>query len=240
MDPELQWSISSITGSTLTSEPPGRKGPNITFTYTTLPSSWVGWKNLYLTHPAVSCMDYQLVEIFYSFSATNHPGEGSGTTENWYYYYGQTTADTGAQYDSGGSYTSTEYPYNYYVGNLLIPCLCPPIGDNANAELWGIDTYAVVSRHEYRHYQDFMSWWGPAGWNPPNNDQDWDLIPDNLEPGFSASEGGPYDPEKTITYPIPNWPSINDCERKCLFTQQPWTVGSLKMQDWAYRGSQWH
>jgi len=195
---------------------------------------------MYLHHPAVTDIDYQLVEIFYLHNATNHPGEGSGTIQNWYYYYGQTTANQGAEYNNSGSYTSTDYPYNYYVGNLSIPHQCPPVGDNANAELWGIDTYAWASRHEQSHHEDFMSWWGTAGWNPPSNDQDWDLIPDNLEPGFSASEGGPYDPEKTITYPISNWPTINDCERKCLFTQQPWTVGSLKMQDWAYPGSQWH
>ena len=44
MDPNLHWSIASISGSTLTSNPPDRNGPVINFTYTTLPSSWIAWR----------------------------------------------------------------------------------------------------------------------------------------------------------------------------------------------------
>jgi hypothetical protein len=135
--------------------------------------------------------------------------------------------------------TSTQHPFKYYVGGLQVPHPCPPWGDNANATLHGIDTYAWTSRHEYRHSQQFNSWW-PTGWNPPNNDQDYDLIPDNLEPTIGASAGGPYDPTTSMTYTPPSgWTTLNDTERICLFTQQPWVIGSLEDEDWASPGSQW-
>jgi len=92
LNADLEWTLTAISGSTQTSNPDPAKGPNITFTYTTLPSSnsEFGEKTLTMMHPNLPAdcnQDTQTVEIFFHRDAYNHTGEGSGSTRNWYYYW---------------------------------------------------------------------------------------------------------------------------------------------------------
>jgi hypothetical protein len=229
MDPELQWSISSITGSTLTSEPPDRKGPNITFTYTTLPSSWVGWKNLYLTHPAVSCMDYQLVEIFFLRDETNNPEE---INPNWYYYWSKTCASSGTHHYDGSKPDHLGY-YRWGDTHFHICPLACGFRDLTGHD--GIDTFAETCLHEKAHMDYFLSTWGT--WadylrRQPAEDQDegvGDGLKDSDEPGMG------YDPTKIGT-PTNQYRKDNDFEDYASKAEFNWTEGSADYADWANPG----
>lgn len=228
MDPELQWSISGITGSTLTSEPPDRKGPNITFTYTTLPSSWVAWKNLYLTHPAVSCMDYQLVEIFFSRDATNNP---EGINPNWYYYWSKTGASSGTHHynpgllDADGQYTFGD---NFFeIG---------PSAKNQDVGLVvkgdGIDNFGSTCLHEKAHMDYYFSAWDPYNPNLDRDENVGDGLKDGDEPGLTGLNGQPYNPNKIDT----NGDMYADDEDYARKFENTWEVESHDYEDWANPG----
>jgi hypothetical protein len=224
MDPNLQWSISGISGSTLTSEPPDRKGPDITFTYTGLPSSWVAWKNLYLTHPAVSCMDYQLVEIFFLRDEYNNP---EGINPNWYYYWSKTGASSGTHdynetipwdgcYTDGDNFFEIGPSAKDQDGGLVVK------GD-------GIDNFGSTCLHEKAHMDYYFSAWDPYN---PNQDQDGDGLKDTDEPGLIGLNGQPYNPN--------NWDTNNDRyedgeDYACKF-ENTWEEGSHDYEDWANPG----
>jgi hypothetical protein len=220
MDPDLIWSTPGISGSTLTSNPPDRNGTNITFTYTTLPSSWVGWKNLYLEHPAVSCMDWQLVEMFFSPDASNNPG---GTTPNWYYYWSQTSASSGNhQYDD----TTPGY-YGYYNGGDPYFYICPP----ARGYYWttghdGIDTFAEICLHENTHKTNYETWWAPLGGYNPVYDQDCDRVLDSAEPALGL------DPTKWDT----DGDGLEDEHDLAYDAELTWPKGNADSEDWGDPG----
>jgi len=148
LDADLEWTLTPIAGSTLTTDPSSAKGPTVTFTYTDLPSlnSEFGEKTLTLTHPELPSRcntATQTIEIYYSFDAKNWPGadpNGGDIPENWnwethpsadyryewtnwYYYYKQTSAHVGCTYHYWKSSCSPEDCPNYiaYVGGLNNP-----------------------------------------------------------------------------------------------------------------------
>jgi hypothetical protein len=87
---KLNWTLTAISDSTQTSSPSPAKGANITFTYTTLPSTNdFGNKILTLTHPEMTFFssDSEIIRIFFGRDNKNHAGTGSGITRNWYYYW---------------------------------------------------------------------------------------------------------------------------------------------------------
>lgn len=179
------------------------------------------------------------IEVFYDEAGTQHPG---GTTPNWFYYCKQTSANKGTMnYDSGATlghcYPNTNPDYLAYLGTGCHGAYSTPtVGKNANQSLNGIDTFAWIARHEWKHHESWDSWWG-AGGVVPANDTDSDCIPDNLEAGFGADAGGPYNNTKGDTYTTDSlaW----DSERHTCFTQDDWTVGSADSVDWAHPGNQW-
>jgi hypothetical protein len=227
MDPELQWSISGITGSTLTSEPPDRKGPDITFTYTTLPSSWVAWKNLYLTHPAVSCWDYQLVEIFFLRDEYNNPG---GINPNWYYYWSKTSASSGTHdynetipwdgcYTDGDNFFEIGPSAKDQDGGLVVK------GD-------GIDNFGSTCLHEKAHMDYYFSAWDPYNPNLDRDENVGDGLKDGDEPGLTGLNGQPYNPNKIDT----NGDMYADDEDYACKFENTWEVESHDYEDWANPG----
>lgn len=210
LDPNLEWTLTPISGSTLTWPdcPNTPKGPNITFTYTTLPSlnSQFGQKTLSLTHPSLPAgcnTDTQTVEIYYTFDAKNWPGAApepplfppggnphwAHTRTNWYYYYSQTSAHVGCTYRYDQSCCSPDDCPDYiaYVGGLNNPHEVLDYNDvrsgisivNSDDTLWGIDCFAWASRHEMKHHNDYSTWWGTLC-HDPNLDQD----PRPSNPGY--------------------------------------------------------
>jgi hypothetical protein len=238
LDADLEWTLTPIAGSTLTTDPSPAKGPTVTFTYTDLPSlnSEFREKTLTLTHPDLpsECNTAtQPIEIYYSFDAKNWPGadpNGGDIPEgynwethpcvtppyryektNWYYYYKQTSAHVGAEFTVNQSCASVESPFSYYVGSLENPRYNHLEGVNGGATLWGIDCFAWASRHEKEHSDDFSTWW-PDGYEfgPGTDDEDGDKLPDSNEPTWPASEGGPYDPNEDTTNKIHWWNPPSD------------------------------
>ena len=259
----LQWQLEAINainqgvGSTLTSNPNPPKGPNITFTYKGLPSLnyQFGEKTLTLSHPNGGTPRTQTVKIFFNGTddATNHPGEGTGVTPNWFFYWKQTGAGYGdVQYTQNGTLNGnaqTKFVNNQWVAyvsynnnNWYTPFL---VGDNAGNPLNGIDHFAWVCRHESRHKQLDDQYFpnGPFQYQvtydefglPVSNvnpvDQDGDGLADVLE-----GSGSPYGYE--TDHIDTNGDGVSDLEDYVQRTQAPWTEGSNDSLDWANPGHQ--
>jgi hypothetical protein len=91
LNADLEWTLEDISDpcTTLTAVPDPCVGPSVTFTYTGLPSSnsQFGEKTLTLEHGPSGFQDTRTIEIFFVPDANNHPGEGAGTSPNWFYYW---------------------------------------------------------------------------------------------------------------------------------------------------------
>ncbi len=245
---DLEWTLSTITSSTQTSNPDPPKGAKITFTYTTLPGSnnQFGEQTLTLKHPKFGegNIDTQTVEIFFSRDATNHTGAGAGTTRNWYYYWkegGVVSHLSHFEYkdkDGWGGYdpaTNRLYVYNnapkqnreYTVTNKYTGAT-HVIG--ATGE--GIDCCAETCIHEMKHR------WIHDNWSSLP-DGDGDGIPD-------CQEGIPpyyFNPIDRDTYNLadiyPNYWRYGDAEFLARIAEQ--SPGSVDPDyDWSdTNGKQW-
>jgi len=198
----LEWTLTPISGSALTSYPYPPKGYSVWFYYTGLPSSnsQFGEKTITLTHPQfpAGCnQDSQTVEVFFSRDATNNPG---GDDPNWFYYWkgdnvvsdlssfeyklipdaiGEYNMETGELFVSDGAQESkSEFSVTHKVrGDEW------PIG--ANGE--GIDCCAQVCAHELEH-----KWWHDNWSSFPDGDTDY--VPDCQE-GIPPFYFDPNDPD---------------------------------------------
>ncbi|MHC4083841.1 MAG: hypothetical protein ACYSWZ_00950 [Planctomycetota bacterium] len=200
---------------------------------------------------------------------------------NWYFYYSQTLAGLGIAYnrDGGSRCNPRENPYPLpppppftpLVGNLNNPHTnisytdlrhTPPFSIKNNGEtLWGIDCFAWASRHEMKHYDDYMFWW-PYGHDPeddqdtraprPDEPETGDNIPDDIEPSIPWADGGPFETHTAMTHGdydiFQGW----DDQVECLFSQDEWEIEkydglddnlnddpSETCLDWAKYGSRW-
>ena len=177
---------------------------------------------------------------FFEKDGTQNPGEGN--PPNWFYYWEQTTAAIGTMtYNAaaGGGECLWDNPdYTCELGpDSSTPYRTPQVGANANTDLDGIDTYAWSARHEWQHHEQKTTWWGEDGYDA-DDDEDGDGVPDDLEDGFDAEEGGPYDSDEYDSYPD-DGNLENDIERHCVHTQEVWGVGTANSNDWAHPGKQW-
>ncbi|HDH13071.1 MAG TPA: hypothetical protein ENG83_12880 [Nitrospirae bacterium] len=223
-NPKLEWSIDTISGSTLTSNPQNRKGPNITFTFTGLPSlnSEFSNKTLTLTYPNVSgTQDTQTVQTFFSKNALNNPGSGD---PNWYYYWSQTEASSGNhQYDPATP------NYGYYIwGDPHFYIGSPASGINSWTGHDGIDTFAETCLHENQHKINYQTWWVPIGGYNAQLDQDGDYVLDSAEPALNL------DPTKWDT-DGDGWNDEHDIAYDAEFN---WSAGRADSEDWSNPGHQ--
>ena len=117
------------------------------------------------------------VLVFFDPLAKNHPGEHAGATPNWFYYWGQTSAQgnfSKPEYVSKmPSCSSTDdsamarYMYDtdvIYMVDLAYRGSCVTrqgdvIDTGKTAE--GIDCFAELIRHEDVHRVELKQWWGP-------------------------------------------------------------------------------
>lgn len=87
----LEWQLTYVPGSTRSTTPDPPKGATPTFTYTGLPannSSFNVAKILSLDYPGSGCTPLNtVIWMFFPRDEMNHPGTGSGTIPNWYYYW---------------------------------------------------------------------------------------------------------------------------------------------------------
>jgi len=254
LDENLEWSLSQMAGSTLSSEPDPAEGGTVTFTYTTLPTnnSEFGDKTLKLTCPDPNITDTQEIQIFFARDAYNHPPPYTAQDRNWFYYW----KAAGVVADLAGGpfhyYDTNDYFGFYEPGpDLLWVCnLAPTQGDeltvtNKNTQQTevigapgeGIDCCAQVCTHELMH-QWIRHNWGQL----PDSDDDG--VPDADELATHTPGGyylDPYDPD---TYNIagtvdPNYATIGDQEFLCRKAEQ--SPGATNpSQDWSdTNGKQW-
>lgn len=258
-DPGLQWELTPIeavnqgVGSTLASTPSPPRGASVSFRYNGLPSlnDQFGNKTLTLSHPQGDSPRTQTIKLFFSSSATNHPGAGTGVTPNWFFYWKQTIAAWGdAQYstDTENNLGETKFANNtwrVYVGPANNGSYVPPSGINQGRTLNGIDNFAWAVRHEGLHktIEDQYHPNGPFHREPNGYDSmgfpimtvdpvdtDYDGLPDALEgPGTIYVVGNAYSSDDA---------NVNDGEHYVMTHQTPWSVGSADSVDWSNPGHQ--
>jgi len=233
LEDDLTWSITSIAGSSLSSNPSPPKGQIVTFTYTTLPSAngEFGEKilKLSLTINGEEYYDTQPVEIFFSRDGTNNPG---GTAPNWYYYWSQTSASTGSHmYNPSLTYDGA-YPLgkNYFE----IGPSAKDVDGGLVIKGEGIDNFGSTCLHEKAHMDYWLSTWGNVDSSPLAEDRDRDGLKDSAEPTMRGLNGNPYDPTLKDT----NSDGYDDFEDYAAKYEDTWAIGSHDSIDWANPGKQ--
>lgn len=231
----VSWSISSVAGSTIKwKDAAGKetnKGHEITCELTNLPSANSSFGNKTVTMTACSPVTAP-VQIFFDKWSTNHPvaaGEQAGTP-NWYYYWKQTSANSGTHtYDAGLGSRAGKCVFNG-VSNSWVVKIGSSAGNYATAGTWdnakGIDYFANVYRHEGQHRSDMIAQWGASSGFITGQDTDGDYLrhnpaetpqPANRETTITPPRvTGHYDPTNTttfricgITIQVANWPMRN-------------------------------
>jgi hypothetical protein len=229
----VRWSITPIAGSILTSVPANAKGRAVVFTYSGLPdsNSQFGPKYVYAALPQYGVVESVMIKTYFPKYATNHPAPGNGTTPNWYYYWGQTEADTGSHV-YGGQYCGSLNEPGYYQDSSLFFHICYlasqkwPVQCAGFDTSDGIDNYAQTCLHESQHLTDFFAWWAP-GLYDSTRDSDRDYIPNSVEP--------------QLGYDSTMWDSdrdgYKDWEDHALDRECDWICGD-DYEDWANPGHQ--
>jgi hypothetical protein len=245
------FGVATISGSSLAWDPanPGGKptasGDNLlaTVRFTGLPTlntSFGGKKAA--VYDADGCkLDEERYEVFFPKTALNHPGTGSGTTPNWFYYWAGTAVPgydlTSGLYIYGGAWFHTPAKYN---GDPADPHFT--IYDNAadvdqynsaglTVDRKGIDTFAATLVHEKTHWGIDLLWQRGGDWNG-KDDSDHDKIPDEVEIanahlGLDRMEPSSFDPPFILGDDQDFW-----CEVQALGV-----VGDAS-KDWANPGKQ--
>ena len=175
-------------------------------------------------------------------NATNHPG-GQAGSPNWFYYWGQTSANKG---NTTIKYLNATRSYYDYASDRTIF-----IANDAalsQISIWGtpkgIDCYAWTTAHEAKHHRQITNFW-PTQWRAVD-DTDMDWLPNDQEPIYMP--GRPYSPTNPATYPDVfgyGQNPIRDCEDINMRSQNPpysldklWENSSANLKDWANPGKQ--
>jgi len=124
LNADLKWTLEDISGSNKTSNPSSAEGPNVTFTYTGLPSSnsEFGDKTLTLTHQPSGLQATMDLEIFFPKWGSNHGG-GISSNPNWFHYWNSSVVGDLAGFiyenvDGSGLYEPT---YDILYVRILAP-----------------------------------------------------------------------------------------------------------------------
>jgi len=200
---------------------------------------------LILTGTASYIPNDKSVKVFFDQLGTQNPSTANPKPKNWFFYWTQTSANKGSPNyvnGNGGGYVQfTDNPnYRVYIDDGCTGSYTTPqVGQNANTTLTHIDNFAWTVRHEYRHHEQGVAWWGAGGYNGAD-DGDGDNMKDSFEGamGYGAADGGPFDDTDPDTFNN-DGNLVNDTERHAVFTQENWNVGSADGDDWAHPGNQW-
>jgi hypothetical protein len=187
----------------------------------------------------------QVYEVFFPCDACNHPGEGSGQTPNWFYYWLQTVTPLRdppprviffpsefSFYELGTDriHLGADIPTNRF------PVYC------ATPQLVGIERFGWAYVHEAWHHKSWREWWGLAtvdewwasyaGKDGPDGDKDSDVIPNRIE-----WASGRYDWTNKYTLyegKDPQWAGADDWEDMTCRTN--WHAKGDRSKDWADPG----
>lgn len=234
----LVWSLTPITGSTLTYQPPTRKGRQMVFNYSGLPSdnNQFGRKYLKASLPKYSAAESIMVKVYYPKYAANHPGGITGTP-NWYYYWGQTPANLEPD-EYGGTYCNDStygyFRYWWYSAGETMFHICDlasmfNVSPGYPSHSSGIDCFGEVCLHEHNHYANWWNWWGNHQYDSLYADRDHDYIPSVLEPSFGLDS----------TQSNTDHDLIDDFEEIAYDAMRNWIPHSIDTLDWANPGHQY-
>ena len=199
------FTVDTITGSTLawgSSNPNGKPTANgddllATVTFTGLPVNNTAFGNkkaaVYFN---TRKQDEKNYEVFFPKQERNHPGTGSGSTPNWYYYWAGAAVPG---YDlTSGTYSYADGSaddYAQYNGNPNNPHYTIHGPASAGHEQYnsagltvdrkGIDTCAATLVHEKQHRQTDLDWLPGGAWFA-KTDGDGDELPDDWEDAHTA------------------------------------------------------
>jgi hypothetical protein len=246
------------------SEEPATEGIGITYRAEKLPenNSSFGKKRVKLDYQEYDCnctSEETEIEIFYPRDAKNNP---DGTIPNWAYYWNKTSAKTNYKFDVVpkipddktiialpgfaclglvlDSYnTGVVARYDPFKGKIWVPenlpvMNCPSRPDGTKYE--GIDCFAQVIRHEGRHKDQLISWWGPnmANYNCID-DVDGDFLPNAVE---MATEGC----NSLLPWSCPGRPTwlgtVFDVDIDAYEYGWKWNPGDADKEDWSAPGRQ--
>ena len=232
-DINLQWAIDPVGNSVRTSVPNPPTGPIVTFTFTGLPANNADFGPKDLVLSLASCKDTQVVKIFFTALATNHPWN---ITPNWYYYWTQALNNGPHIYNALVNYGRTVQPdahieigANAYTQNGI------PRHPNENY----IDAFGIIVSHEQWHRSHRLHNINVhGGWNPPaNEDIDGDVVCDREPADPPGDHTGGWEAANGTD---PNNPTTHGIEDKEWIAQQNETDPNASALDWAFEGSQWH
>lgn len=164
---EVEWNLTDIGDKKATYSP--EKGLSTRITVEGLPEDNSGFGHHILTAQVKGkALDWVAIEVFFQPKATNHPGEGSGKTPNWFYYWGQTSAMTRDKnyivyvpelksdegYSAVGRYQ--QWSDTLALTNLVLTGSCKrPAGGPTSK---GIDCFGETIMHEWQHREEELSW----------------------------------------------------------------------------------
>jgi hypothetical protein len=247
----IQWDIEE-RGAALFKHDKAR-GESVTFEADTLPENNdpFGPRNVNakVEEGSCACTKRHPVRLFFSRDDRSNPG---GEEPNWSYYWKQTTAGKGFEYnvvnvippswahaDPVGAIARYDAPLDkvFVLSRFMkIGCVLRPDGSADR----GIDCYAVTLRHETRHRAEFIGWWGLrlANYSMPLNpfDPDGDYVPNDVEDAWGCNwreqQSCPSLPKHLLSR------GIKDIEATAYAEGWKWVRGTADTLDWACPGKQ--
>ena len=180
-------------------------------------------------------------EVFFTKDATNHLGQGSGTTPNWFFYWQQfiPMGRIGTLTFGGNGYGAT----NPVTRATSVGQLSSELNDETNHR--GLHTFYETIAHESHHIVLWEGWWGQGGLPQAAQDTDGDTYPDSFENtqggqnyGFSVGQDDNYGGGVASTATNPRWPGdsagYNYEEDLCRQIEQNLNETQFDSQDWSF------
>jgi hypothetical protein len=255
---KLNFALDSIGNSTFAWDAanPGGKATvsgefiTATATYTGLPrnNSDFGLKTARVKHGSSNAGEARF-EVFFPKDWMNHPGEGSGTVPNWFFYWkdGQVCGipDT-AKYDHNvlGYGIALRREKTIRLGRMA-----PEENDGTHTlkstygtitvtgQGRGIQCVAEIVAHELHH----LALYSRSGWFPFWQDDDRDDVDDSDEPHLDGIKS---DPLNADTYNVATatrqtqYSTYGDSEVRCRKIEMTHSIGIYPTLDWANPGCQ--
>jgi hypothetical protein len=247
LDELIEWDMTQIGGSILTTNPSPPVGPEVTFTFTGLPQNndEFGEKVITATLDNYNLQYTLTARIYYPKTIRNNP---DGMVPNWFYYWKQNEADEGPVWYGQDAFPICQESdiMGDYVPSTRIFFICDIASDRdvlnqclGSPELTGVDVFEEICKHENNHLQNWIDWYLPRGpfgdppplFDPEDDDLDGDDVPDVLEPLFG------FDPQN----PNSDYPAdeFDDFEELAYAAACLWPVGSVDDEDWSNPGHQY-
>ena len=228
------------------------------FTGLPMSNSAFGEKTATYTIAELEWQGQGTAKVFFDADSKNHPGEGSGTTPNWYYYWRQTEAGEGYTNSYGGQHPKYAGEMKYSDTEKKWVCIIYDgatgmatrhnVRTGSNYTYQSINSFAYTVRHEETHRLQFIDMWGDGGGSStsPENaayDTDGDGLRDSVETNMIPTR--PYDVTGPPDYPPTyddDWnygDGFDDAEDACMWEQSWPDQNVYDASDWANPGRQY-